>query len=31
MASFKARRELREKMEKYMDRVDWAEELRKFV
>ncbi len=29
--SFKVRKEIKEKMEKYKDRVNWNEELRKFV
>lgn len=29
--SFKVKKEIKEKMEKYKDRVNWAEELRKFV
>ncbi len=31
VVSFKVKREIKEKMEKYKDRVNWAEELRKFV
>lgn len=31
VVSFKVRREVREKMEKYKDRIRWAEELRRFV
>ena len=31
VVSFKVRREVKEKMEKYRDRVNWAEELRRFV
>jgi len=31
VVSFKVRREIKEKMEKYRDRVNWAEELRRFV
>jgi chaperonin cofactor prefoldin len=29
--SVKIRRELKEKMEKYRDRVNWAEEVRRFI
>jgi len=29
--SVKLRKDLREKMEKYKDRVNWAEEIRKFI
>ncbi|ABL78786.1 type II toxin-antitoxin system VapB family antitoxin [Thermofilum pendens] len=29
--SFKVRREVKEKMLRYRDRVDWPEELRRFV
>ncbi|MGC9169674.1 MAG: CopG family transcriptional regulator [Thermoproteus sp.] len=31
VVSFKVRREVKEKMARYKDRVNWAEELRKFV
>nr|WP_231656768.1 CopG family transcriptional regulator [Pyrodictium delaneyi] len=31
VVSFKVRKEIKEKMEKYRDRVNWPEELRKFV
>lgn len=31
VVSFRVRRELKEKMERYRDRVNWAEELRRFV
>ncbi len=31
VVSFKVRREIKEKMKKYKDRIKWAEELRKFV
>ena len=31
VVSFKVRRELKEKMEKYKDKVNWAEELRRFL
>ncbi len=31
VVSFKVRREIKEKMERYKDRVNWAEELRRFV
>jgi hypothetical protein len=29
--SVKVRRELKEKMERYRDRVDWPEEVRRFI
>lgn len=29
--SVKVRREVREKMEKYRDRVNWAEEVRRYI
>lgn len=29
--SVKIKRELKEKMEKYKDRIDWANEVRKFI
>ena len=29
--SFKVKREVKEKMKKFKDRVNWADELRKFV
>ncbi|MEL9941144.1 MULTISPECIES: CopG family transcriptional regulator [Thermoprotei] len=29
--SVKLRREIREKMDKYRDRVNWAEEVRRFI
>ncbi len=31
VVSFKVRKEIKEKMDKYRNRVNWAEELRKFV
>jgi len=31
VVSFKVKKEVKEKMEKYRDRVSWAEELRNFV
>ena len=31
VVSFKVRREVKRKMEMYKDRVNWAEELRRFV
>ncbi len=31
VVSFKVRREVKEKMRRYRDRVNWAEELRSFV
>ncbi len=31
VVSFKVRREIKEKMDRYRDRVNWAEELRRFV
>ncbi|WP_054856766.1 hypothetical protein [Vulcanisaeta sp. JCM 16159] len=31
VVSFKVRREIKEKMERFKDRVNWAEELRRFV
>ena len=31
VVSFKVRREIKEKMERFRDRVNWAEELRRFV
>ncbi|BES82354.1 CopG family transcriptional regulator [Pyrodictium abyssi] len=31
VVSFKVRREVKELMDKYRDRVNWAEELRRFV
>ena len=31
VVSFKVRREIKEKMRRYRDRVNWAEELRRFV
>jgi uncharacterized membrane protein len=31
VVSFKVRKEIKEKMVKYRDRVDWPEELRRFV
>jgi len=31
VVSFKVRREIKEKMERYKDRVNWTEELRRFV
>ncbi len=31
VVSFKVRKEIKEKMETYRDRVNWAEELRRFV
>ncbi|ABL88692.1 transcriptional regulator, CopG family [Pyrobaculum islandicum DSM 4184] len=31
VVSFEVGRELKEKMEKYKDKVNWGEELRKFV
>ncbi|WFO74818.1 CopG family transcriptional regulator [Desulfurococcaceae archaeon MEX13E-LK6-19] len=31
VVSFKVKREIKEKMEKYKDRINWAEELRRFV
>ena len=31
VVSFKIRKDVKEKMEKYKDRVNWAEELRRFV
>ncbi len=31
VVSFKVRKELKEKMKKYKDVVNWAEELRKFI
>lgn len=29
--SFKVKKEIKEKMDKYKDRINWSEELRKFV
>ena len=31
VVSFKVKREIKEKMERFKDRVNWAEELRRFV
>jgi hypothetical protein len=31
VVSFKVRREVKERMDRFRDRVDWAEELRRFV
>jgi len=31
VVSFKVKKEIKEKMVKYKDRVNWADELRKFV
>ena len=31
VVSFKVRKDVKERMEKYKDRVNWAEELRMFV
>ena len=31
VVSFKVRKEVKERMERYKDRVNWAEELRRFV
>lgn len=31
VVSFKVRKDVKERMEKYKDRVNWAEELRRFV
>ncbi len=31
VVSFKVKKEVKEKMEKYKDRINWAEELRRFV
>ncbi len=31
VVSFKVRREIKEKMERFRDRINWAEELRRFV
>ncbi len=31
VVSFKVRREIKELMDKYRDRINWAEELRRFV
>jgi len=31
VVSFKVRRDIKEKMRKYRDRINWAEELRRFV
>ena len=31
VVSFKVRKNVKERMEKYKDRVNWAEELRRFV
>lgn len=31
VVSFKVRRELKRKMEMYRDRVNWADELRRFI
>ncbi len=31
VVSFKVRREIKEKMKKYRDRINWSEELRRFV
>ncbi len=31
VVSFKVRKEIKEKMERYKDKVNWAEELRRFI